>query len=37
MGYASLASSDPEPEALLEAARSDLQPVYSAQKESPAA
>ena len=37
MGYASLSSSDPEPEALLEAARNDLTLVYSGQKETSAA
>jgi len=37
MGYASLASSDSEPEALLEAARNDLTLVYAGTKESSAA
>lgn len=37
MGYASLTSIDPEPEALMEAARNDLKPVFSGQKEPTAA
>ncbi len=37
LGYASLSSSDPEPEALLEAARNDLSVVYSGYKEASAA
>ncbi|MGA2285875.1 MAG: diguanylate cyclase [Dehalococcoidia bacterium] len=37
MGYASLSSSDPEPGALLEAARNDLTVVYAGREESSAA